>query len=225
MIHVQDESQARENLMVARDMAADGAFLINHSISSSQLLRIYENARVMLPHFWIGINMLDLWVGDAMMQAPDGLSGLWVDNPEINESESDPLDLARSLWEKKQKRLPDCIYFGSVAFKGQKRVKNLAGVARLSIEVMDVVTTSGRETGSPPDLGKIKVMREAIGAFPFAIASGMTQENVGPFLNYVDAFLVSTGISKDFYTLDPEKVRAMVRTIKGFSPLGEESQD
>lgn len=58
-------------------------------------------------------------------------------------------------------------------------------------------------------------MREAVDEHRLAVASGVTPENVQDYLPYVDDFLVATGISKNFHTLDPEKARELAGIIHG----------
>jgi len=57
-------------------------------------------------------------------------------------------------------------------------------------------------------------MKEAMGDHPLAIASGITPENVGTFLPYVDYVLCATGISDDFHNLNPDRVRQLVETVR-----------
>ncbi len=56
-------------------------------------------------------------------------------------------------------------------------------------------------------------MREAIGDHALAVASGITPENVGDFLPYVDAFLVASGIEKRFGYFDAGKLGALADAI------------
>jgi predicted TIM-barrel enzyme len=106
------------------------------------------------------------------------------------------------------------LYFGGVAFKYINDIKtNFKEAARRAVDFMDVITTTGEETGKPPSIEKIKAMKEGAGDHPLAIASGMTAENVQEFMPYVKCFLVATGISKDFYNLDPSETRAFARAI------------
>ena len=105
------------------------------------------------------------------------------------------------------------IYFGSIAFKYQKEVKQLDWVACLAKEYADVVVTSGDRTGSPPNLHKIKTIRKNIDHSPLAIASGITPENVSQYKAYADAFLVATGISDSFTKLNSHKTEQLVKEI------------
>lgn len=83
---------------------------------------------------------------------------------------------------------------------------------------VDVVTTSGPGTGEPPTVEKLATMRQALGDRALAVASGITPENVEPFLPYVDAFLVATGIEHRFGYLEPGRVRALADAIHGWKP-------
>jgi len=79
---------------------------------------------------------------------------------------------------------------------------------------MDVVTTSGPGTGEAASVSKIRAMKAALGDFPLAIASGITPENVGPYLGVADCFLVATGISADFSDFDPLRIRALMQIVR-----------
>ncbi len=79
---------------------------------------------------------------------------------------------------------------------------------------MDVVTTSGPGTGHAVHVDKIRAMKEALGQFPLAIASGITAENVQDYLPWSDCYLVATGISKSFVELDPILVKALIARVR-----------
>jgi predicted TIM-barrel enzyme len=79
---------------------------------------------------------------------------------------------------------------------------------------MDVVTTSGKGTGWAADIKKIQKMKQAMGDFPLAIASGVTPENVTTYLPVADCFLVATGISRNFYEFDLAKTRQLINVVR-----------
>jgi predicted TIM-barrel enzyme len=84
---------------------------------------------------------------------------------------------------------------------------------------MDVVCTSGSATGVPADLTKIRVMSDTLTEnTALAIASGITAENISSYLPYVEAFLVGTGLEKEFGVFDPAKVKAVARAIESYTP-------
>ena len=209
VIHVVTEEQTLRNVAVAVDAKADGIFLINHNIHANELMLVFRSVKNKFPNLWIGINFLDLFTEDASEEVINiGASGLWTDNACIYEGMTiAPVTRSELLsqWEG--------LYFGGVAFKYQQEVKDIASVAKLSLEAVDVVTTSGTRTGTAPLVDKISIMREAIGNFPMAIASGITVENVRSFLPFCDCFLVATGISFSHTELDPEKTQLLSTTI------------
>ena len=81
---------------------------------------------------------------------------------------------------------------------------------------MDVITTSGPGTGQAAEPAKIAAIRAGAGDHPMALASGVTPENVDDYLPWVDAYLVATGISRDFEHLDPARTRALVERVHGW---------
>ena len=50
-------------------------------------------------------------------------------------------------------------------------------------------------------------VKSAFGDVPLAIASGITPDNVHPYLDYADCYLVATGIGSSFSDLDPKLVQ------------------
>jgi len=103
-----------------------------------------------------------------------------------------------------------------VAFKYQRPVEDLASAARIAMRYMDVVTTSGPGTGIAAEREKIVAMREATGDFPLAIASGITPDNVGDYLEVADCFLVATGISRSFSEIDAGRLHRLLARVREY---------
>ncbi len=215
VIHVESEGQAMENAFIAFEAGADGIFLINHDYDCGHLLKVFQAVRDKFPGWWVGLNCLDLYPDEVFDVIGNDVNGVWVDNAFVDETK----EVQGYPEYVKQKRLRARwlgLYFGGVAFKYQREVEDLEKAVEIAKNYVDVITTSGPGTGLAADVGKIKRMRKAAGNFPLAVASGITPENVADYLPYVDAFLVATGISKDFYNLEPVKVEALVRLVKDF---------
>lgn len=222
VVHAEGSEQALRNVSIAHDAGADGVFLINHRIKSVALSDIYRLARRKYPDWWIGLNFLDLENTSAVMAVPSDASALWVDNALIDENEPDPVVFTRIIRVQQNQRTDwHGLYFAGIDFKYQKKAKNLRMVAQLARPLVDVITTSGDATGQPPSVEKIRVIRDAIGDHPLAIASGISTENVHQFLGMVDYGLVATSISKNHSELDhkseldPKKVRELSMIIHG----------
>ncbi len=212
VVHVEDEDQALRNVGIAYRNGVDGVFLINHSITAAKLVGIFQSARRQFPHLWIGLNLLGVSPRRALELIPGNTEGLWTDNAGIGEAGESPEAREFLVYRDRHTRW-NGLYFGGVAFKYQTAVTDPARVTKFALPFVDVVTTSGNRTGSAPDLEKVRMMKFAAGDHPLATASGMTPENVSPYKEYVDCFLVATGISFSHTELDPVRVREFARVI------------
>lgn len=172
---------------------------------------------------FVGVNLLEAGRAAVYNLPKQSRVSVWSDNAGFEpRSETKQLDAFRDRL--KLDRSPRDmawrgLYFGGVAFKYQREVPlEQCGVeARLAAHLgVDIVTTSGPATGHPPSVEKVRVMREAIGDHALAIASGITLDNVEPFLPHVNAFLVATGLESSFGVFDPGRVKALADTIHGF---------
>ena len=224
VIHVTSDEQARRNAEIAKHAGADGVFLINHAVSSRDLLTIQEQVWEVYPDWWIGVNCLDLSPSEVFGRVSGRIAGIWADNAMIDESQEKQLE-AEAVLEAKQTSGWKGLYFGGVAFKYQRPVKDLAQAACRASRYTDVVTTSGPGTGRAADVEKIRAMKAALDDFPLAIASGITPENVEEYLPYTDCLLVATGISDSFEELNPEKLRTLVTTVRAWAQKRESSND
>lgn len=219
VIHVVSEAQALRNARIAREADADGVFLINHGLPWRDLLRIHAVVERALPGWWIGVNCLDLAPEQVFNEIPASVAGVWVDDGCIREDRPVQTE-ASALARVRAASGKQALLFGGVAFKYQRPVHDVAKAARIAAGYMDVVTTSGPGTGHAADVAKIRAMKEALGAKPLAIASGITPENVGEYLPIADIFLVATGISSSFDELDAAKVAALVARVHAYrSPV------
>lgn len=215
VIHVSSQNQALRNTEIAREAGAVGVFLINHVISADRLLEIHAAVAERFPDWWLGVNCLGLGPARVFDRLGPGVDGVWVDNAMIDEGQQEQ-PAANTVQAARAASGWDGLYFGGVAFKYQREVGDVARAARLARRHMDVVTTSGEGTGEAAHLAKIRAMKDALGDFPLAIASGITAENVVRYLPFSDCYLAATGISRDFEELDPPRVRRLVETVRAY---------
>lgn len=209
--------QLRHNLKAAQKAEVDGVFLIGHGLPATKLLRSAEQAFQMAPDLTYGINFLDLNAAQAAYYAAflqDGgmlLDHLWIDNPRVLSFDH---RAAQALCQAPKKPIA---IFGGVAFKTQPPVpdEQLESVVAQGCKYLDVITTSGPGTGHAADVARVARIHELAGTTPVALASGVTPENVADYAPYVDYVLVATGVSRDFWTLDPDKVKALVDNVRG----------
>jgi hypothetical protein len=228
VVHCRGREQVERNVEVAFANGADGVFLINQGgMSSSWVLREARWIRDIAPGRIVGVNLLGLACDEALPHVMGGPLGggylpmLWSDDAGIRAAELD--SKATTFANLRRYYGPSTVwiglFFGGVAFKYLQPVSpELYGqtAANAVRNGVDVVTTSGPATGSPPTVDKIRAMKEAIGDHALAIASGITPENVETFLPYADAYLVATGIEQSFGEFDTAKLRALADTIHGW---------
>jgi len=218
VIHVSSTEQALRNAQLAQQEGADGVFLISHGrVSDDQLVDIHQAVVAALPGLWAGVNCLSLSTEEVFGRVGNRVAGVWVDDAMIDERRQDQPAAERVLTVQREHGWQG-LYFGGVAFKYQRSVKDLAEAARLAARYMDVVTSSGPGTGKAATPDKIRTMKEALGETPLAIASGVTPENVTDYLAHADCFLVATGVSYTFEELDPARVRDLVRVVRAWQP-------
>ena len=223
VVHPVNRDAALQSVAVASDAGVKGVFLINQGMSTEEVLELVMTIRDRDPSLWIGINLLGVPVAEVLargLAACGGrLDGIWVDTAQIDEA-ARTQPAAQAFVDTRREHGWTGLYFGGVAFKYQRAVSDdmLGAASTAALPFMDVVCTSGPGTGKEADVAKVIAMRRGIGERgALALASGVTEQNVGEYLPYVDAYLVGTGIEKDFGVLDPAKVARLHRLVAAFS--------
>lgn len=222
VIHAINLHQVRTNAERAMEAGADGVWLINHHqhVHGGKLVEWAEALVAIHPSLWVGINRLDEPARAAFGRLSSAVKGVWTDNAHIDERASGREQRAATgILSARERAGFSGVYFGGFAFKGQRMVADLEAGAKLATSFMDVVTTSGPQTGTAPSTEKVRAIREAIGDFPLAVASGISPENVHLFLPYVDAFLVASSIIQqrsDLELFDTARLRVLVRAVRSY---------
>lgn len=218
VIHVEDPRHAYAQGLLALSLGADGLFLIAHSQKNEQLAPLAAQLKEKFPDKKIGANYLGYRVSQAFETAQTrGFDMLWLDAPGIHSSCVDE----QAVYLSGRLQGTSLEIFASVAFKYQPLDQN-PGLAACKARLLGFVpTTSGVATGVAPDLAKTSKMRSALNSLPeegrpirLALASGATCQNVTAFKTHITDFLVATGISSDFHTLDPDKLAAFLQLAK-----------
>ena len=81
----------------------------------------------------------------------------------------------------------------------------------------DVLIISGVGTGRAAEIADLRRVREACPSAHIVVGSGITEQNVGDFLQYADGFIVGTSIKRSGKVanpVDPRRVRALATAIK-----------
>jgi hypothetical protein len=219
VIHPIGRSEALAAVEVAVAAGVKGVFLINQGLTADGVLALTMEVRARHPALWVGINLLGFSPGEVLrwgLEACAGrVDGIWSDDAEILEG-TDSQPVAQNFLDARRELDWRGLYFGGVAFKYQREVPKakLGLAASTAAGFMDVVCTSGPGTGYAADIAKVIAMREGLGPkHALALASGVTVDNVGTYLPYVDAYLVGTGIEERLGVLDPEAVSRLHQRI------------
>lgn len=223
VIHPVGWDEALRSVAIAHDAGIKGVFLIDQGMSPDRVLELVLAVRSRFPSLWVGVNLLAYSPAKGLGRALDAcegrIDGIWGDNAGVDEH-SESQTAAQQFLDARRERAWSGLYFGGVAFKYQRTVRqeDVGAAALLAQRFVDVVCTSGPGTGKAADVEKVEAMRAAVGAGgALALASGVTSENVSTYLPYVDAFLVGTGIEQEFGVLDAQRVAALQAAISKYS--------
>ena len=221
VIHPISRADALRAVSVAHSLGVKGVFLIDQGMSERDVLVLARMVREAYPTLWIGLNLLSRTATKTLTTTYNRelrVDGIWSDWAGIEENRvagsSHPV--AETFMNARRAASWDGLYFGGVAFKYQREVapSDLSAAAEMSVPYMDVLCTSGPGTGHAADVEKVRALRAGIGDHAMALASGVTPDNVGSYLPYVQAFLVGTGIEQRLGVLDPAKIEALLRAME-----------
>lgn len=218
VIHPVGRAEALESVRVVANAGAPGVFLIDQGMGETDVLVLVREVRERHPELWIGLNLLGRRPAEALetaLDACDGrIDGIWSDDAGIDE-DGGPQPRAEEFVATRRARGWTGLYFGGVAFKYQRTVPfaQLGKAAALAANYMDVVCTSGPGTGKAADIAKVRAMHDGMGDNAFALASGVTPENVRDYVPFADAFLVGTGIEVRFGVMDEVKVAELLHEL------------
>lgn len=218
-LHVSGIEQAIEqSAKILTPDGAHGVILVNNGFrvmsrgQSPTMPEIASKIKSLYPDHLIGINMLDLSTEQAIEYVPSGLDILWTDLGGVEETGGYAF---LAPWFSRTLKTLKPRYYGSELFKVGLEAENPEAVAKCAAEHFSAMVTSGKATGSAPDVKKLRQIREWIGRNAKLInASGTSIDNVDSFLPYVDGFIVGTslcegdGHGENAFLYVPEKVRA-----------------
>lgn len=221
VIHYKDIETSKKNLKICIDEGCHGVFLINMHQDETELNESLILAREMGgKDFMVGVNRLgcDNETIAEYIKHDKLVDAYWVDNPGLSADliESSVYMFTKALDERKN-NTPNFEFYGSVAFKTQKKESKPWLAAKIAKTYRWIPTTSGIGTGIAADYDKIESMKSAIEDYPLAITSGITPFNIDVYLPVADHFLAATGISQDFYNFDPLLVFRLMKKINGWN--------
>ena len=209
VIHTLNLEQVQYNVKLCADNGIDSIFLIDHRPDENSLKNTehyIDWIREDYPSMLIGANYLHLDTKEAIIESSRvGVDYLWADRSYIDPKTMDKAD------DVLLNKHDFVMYFGCVAFKYQKPVKDLEWTCRTAVNYMDVITTSGEATGHPPSIEKIKNIKRYIGNAPLAIASGINADNKNLYSEYTDYFLVASSITNKIEIIEEFKLKEFLK--------------
>lgn len=179
VIHMLNHNQVVKNIETIISCGLDSAFLINHEVSSLELLNEADWLTENYPTFNLGLNILDYPTQHALRASE---LPIWCDGT--------PTRADYNMRVSKQ-------IFGGLAFKYQPQPSDLKAACEQIKLCCDVATTSGDGTGIPASRPKIQLIRQYLGDFPLAVASGVSSENIKDYIGLVDYVLVASSITDE----------------------------
>jgi predicted TIM-barrel enzyme len=209
VVHVTNAQEAIGQAEKALDAQADGIYLIDHDPyqDDDAILEALGTLRTERPDAFIGVNLLGtdpIQVFSHLERAyfkhrVDALpDAVWLDDV-VEGKKGERTGYAKE-YRNTSLRLSPIQILGGVAFKYTRGYTDNPVVAAKRVaalhHTLDVVTTSGSETGVPPSVQKIAAMKRAATQYekPLAVASGISLENIEKYRGIVDQVLMATSI-------------------------------
>lgn len=214
VVHHTNSQTTMDEAKLAFECGADGVFLISHDGYDETIVNLAYLLHHEYPHKDIGVNLLSTSLDAALSKVKHHrIKMLWLDNCGINSDNKlcnfTKLQKIKDFLEETK----SIQIFGGVAFKYQDHEADPFAAAYVANQIGLVPTTSGSGTGSAPELQKIIDMSIASEG-NLAIASGMTPDNIEEFAPYLSHILVATGVSKDMYHFDYEKLSVFIAKVR-----------
>lgn len=208
------------NVEISFDNWADGVFLVDHGIWTQDTIAALKDIRKKFPDKWIGVNLLDEIFPNDVFDAIkwENVNGVRIDNPMLKYI--NPEDKSKETLMAQKEIWWNWLYFCGFNFKHQRQLETSEEI-RLAFEhnrsIIDVLTTSGAWTWISADPSAVRKIVKVTKEYPIALASWVSSKNIRNFVWLVDAFIVATSISRDFYNLDPKKIRELAKIIDDYN--------
>lgn len=199
VIHMVNQNQVLTNVRTCVESGVEKIFLINHQTNKDELIKCATIVKELYPNLWIGLNMLDVYLEDAILYDFD-FDGLWCDQ-------------TLTIDESKNRKFKGMLFTG-LSFKYQPQPKDLEIACEEAILATDVATTSGAVTGRAADINKIKNIHEYLNGHPMAIASGVNRDNILTYKGLVNYLLVASSITSRSEIINKEDLDELLNLLK-----------
>jgi phosphoribosylanthranilate isomerase len=198
VIHMINQNQVLTNVKTCVESGVSKVFIINHQSPSSELIKCASYIKGLYPDLWVGVNMLDVHVNDAILYDFD-FDGLWCDQTlSVNDS--------------KTRKFRGMLFTG-LAFKYQPQPSDIETACKEAIDATVIPTTSGAGTGKEANLSKILTIRRHLSEHPMAIASGVNADNIVSYKGVINYLLVASSITSKSEIIDKDKLKELLEKI------------
>ncbi len=198
VIHMINQNQVLTNVKTCIKVGIKKVFIINHQSTSEELIKCASYIKELYPDLWVGINMLDIRVDDAILY-DFNFDGLWCDQ-------------TLSVESSKARKFRGMLFTG-LAFKYQPQPTDIEAACKEAIDATVIPTTSGAGTGKEANINKILNIRNILGQHPMAIASGVNVENIESYKGVVNYLLVASSITSKSEIIYKEKLEELLEKI------------
>lgn len=218
VIHHKNLDTSLYNANLAFSCECDAVFVISMHGNDNAAFETAKEIKNLYPNKLIGVNALTLKPIDALSKSHLlGLDMTWTDDTGIYRDTSNQPSLVKEYIEFINKHSKHEFY-GSFSFKYQVADNNPELTATIITDYNMIPTTSGEATGIAADVNKIinisNSLREKSSQYRLALASGLTPKNIKTYSPYITDAIVSTGVSKDFYTFDEKLLHEFILNSK-----------
>jgi uncharacterized protein len=183
VIHLAGRELALKNAAIAARCGAAGVFVISMDGRDDDIDPVAAEIKAEFPDLKVGVNYLTLPASVALIRSMVlGMDATWSDKPGVRSDRitDGAFETAGLLAAR-----PQHLFFGSVAFKYQPVDTDPGAAATSALQLGMIPTTSGEATGQAPAVAKLRGMRNALGAGPLALASGVTPERLSAAMHAV----------------------------------------
>lgn len=91
--------------------------------------------------------------------------------------------------------------------------KTIEKSALQAMGYVDGIILTGPKTGVAADPDKAARVKKVVHDYPVGLASGVSAENIKPFLPYIDFVLVNTSIADANHRIIPDKIKALRKAM------------
>ncbi len=206
VIYASDEKQALQNVEIAREADADGVFLLNHGIGHQRLMRITKQVIAIHPDLFVGVNCLDLRPQDVICRLPDGVEGVWANNPPTPDGLNDS---ATAIRQARQTTGWDGLLFAPITAAVAGGGTPASSTLIAAMHYVDVPTIVGNGSGLQKAPQVCWDVRRVLGDRPLGIASSIDSDSIDTLLPCANCVMTAACVNNLLEQMDSCQARQL----------------